>query len=602
MNITPNKLSIAQLFTPANEQFVIPSYQRRYAWTQSQYGALFDDIDRLGDTDGHLFGMIILHGQGHHGGLNTPEVVDGQQRLTTIGILLRAIEQRYRELGDSERADSFQKLTVTRDNNDCLVPKIKLGDLDADDYQAVLENDTNHDWSNDNIGNAYKDFLEWFAEYDKKALGVFCRKLLDVAVIIRLDVMLDRDAYKLFETINNRGLRLTATDILKNYILGHASLLKASGMLEKVKKLWSNIIINLDGLDTDDFLRQFVCAELAKKVTRSKLVAEFRKYYMSKVEDTHLLGDYDDDTADEEVSAEDDDEKTDDLDGDDRDADEDTTSSVKTEPKVPINVFLERMLATSEIYRQIAQGSHPRPGIARALQNLNSVQAKPAWIFLMKFLGDATCDEKTKIAMIRYIEVLMIRRHICESRTSTNDDIFSKIVQFVGEAEIIERVKEYIDENEYMPDDDEFSSAFVKVKFKGNVERAKYILSVIEEHKRGNTAEVRISDSAQLEHIVPQTIRLRKTKEEQGDWESYLGIRDRKKHRNFVHNIGNLTLLGEALNIKASNNPFESKKSFYKTSSFKITKEISRLPDFKFAQVQKRGQDLAKIALKIWKI
>lgn len=601
MNITPNKLSIAQLFTPANEQFVIPSYQRRYAWTQSQYGALFDDIDCLADTDGHLFGMIILHGQGHHGGLNTPEVVDGQQRLTTIGILLRAIEQRYRDLGDSERADSFQKLTVTRDNNDCMVPKIKLGDLDVDDYRAVLENDLSHDWSNDNIGNAYNDFLEWFVKYDKKELGLFCRKLLDVAVIIRLDVMLDRDAYKLFETINNRGLRLTATDILKNFILGHASLLSNPGVLEKVKKLWSNIIINLDGLDTDDFLRQFICAELAKKVTYSKLVAEFKKHYKAKVQDTELLGDFEDD-AGEVVQVEDDEERESEIDDDSSDVDDTANNTAQSEPRISIDTFLARMLAISEIYRQIAHDSYPRPGIANALKNLNSVQAKPTWIFLMKFLGDASSDEKTKIAVIRYIEVLMLRRHICESRTSTNDDIFSKIVQYIGEAEILERIKEYIDENEYMPDNEEFASSFAKVKFKGNTDRARYILAAIEEFKRGNTAEVRISESTQLEHIIPQTIRSRKTKEEQGDWEKYLGVKERKNHKHFVHNIGNLTLLGETLNIKASNNPFESKKKFYKTSSFKITKEISRLPDFKFAQVQKRGQDLAKIALKIWKM
>ena len=82
MNITPNKLTISQLFTLQNEQFIIPSYQRRYAWGYHQVAALFDDIDMLLENDNHLFGMLIIHTGPHHGGLNKVELVYCQQRIT----------------------------------------------------------------------------------------------------------------------------------------------------------------------------------------------------------------------------------------------------------------------------------------------------------------------------------------------------------------------------------------------------------------------------------------------------------------------------------------------------------------------------------------
>ena len=105
MDITPNKLSISQLFATRNEQFLVPSYQRRYAWGYNQIKALYDDIRMLKEGDGHLFGMIILHSELHVGGLNKPELVDGQQRLTTLAILLKVIQQLFKNMGNKDKED-----------------------------------------------------------------------------------------------------------------------------------------------------------------------------------------------------------------------------------------------------------------------------------------------------------------------------------------------------------------------------------------------------------------------------------------------------------------------------------------------------------------
>ena len=104
-----------------------------------------------------------------------------------------------------------------------------------------------------------------------------------------------------------------------------------------------------------------------------------------------------------------------------------------------------------------------------------------------------------------------------------------------------------------------------------------------------------------LEHIIPQTIDTKKARKEYGDWVSYLGSEALMKHTQYVDRIGNYTLLGQKLNIKASNNPFSAKKKEYKKSNIQLTQDIvANFSRFKFKQVEQRSVNFAKIAVKIW--
>jgi uncharacterized protein with ParB-like and HNH nuclease domain len=109
---------------------LVPSYQRRYAWGYNQIKALYDDIRMLKEGDGHLFGMIILHSDLHLGGLNKPELVDGQQRLTTLAILLKVIQQCFKNMGNKDKEDQIKKMLVCSGYDDKELPKLELGELD----------------------------------------------------------------------------------------------------------------------------------------------------------------------------------------------------------------------------------------------------------------------------------------------------------------------------------------------------------------------------------------------------------------------------------------------------------------------------------------
>lgn len=602
MNITPNKLSISQLFATGNEQFVVPAYQRRYAWGYNQTKALFDDIEMLQDNDGHLFGMLIMHTSLHQGGLNQPELVDGQQRITTLTILLKAIQNRYQALDKKDKAAEIGKMLICKGYDDVERNKLVLGDLDDSDYIKIMSQKKLDEVENQNLTDAYYYFSEWLGKFDVEKLNKFYFKLTNVAVLIRLDVGLAKDAYKLFETINNRGLRLSPTDIIKNFLLGHAAKIEEveAGVLDTIKGLWSDIIKNLDGLDTDDFLRQYMCSVLQRKISKNKLVAEFKEHYFKNVKQTELLGEftyYTDENGDDEVEndeADDLDEIMNQIDGE--------AEELITDDKLTIEDFITEIKRASNTYKEIANEQFTDTRINRRINNLNRILSKPSYIFLMNFMR-SNHDINTKIEVLKMIETFMLRRHICEMRTSEHDDVFSKLNKHIQSTTIVNDIKAAL--LEYYPEDDIFKVNFPQHQFKGKlIDRAKYVLEMLEYKKTGNTDELSINqgNEVHLEHIVPQTIDTKKSKEEFGDWETYLGENAKALHKKNVHMIGNMTLLAAPLNISASNNPFDDKKEKYVQSNIVLTKELDDYDDFRFNEIRSRGNDLARIAIQIWSL
>ncbi|WP_416768877.1 DUF262 domain-containing protein [Sulfurimonas sp. ST-25] len=596
MNITPNKLTIGQLFANQNEQFIIPAYQRRYAWKEAQTEALFDDIDLLQDNDSHLFGMLVFHTNFFQGGLNKPELVDGQQRITTLSILLMSIRKRFVELGKDDKAQEITKMLTSKGYDDVEQNKVILGDLDNPDYIHLVKDKNFEQMKNENLKYAYQNFNEWLSDYDSEKLNRFYYKLINVAVVIRLDIGMAKDAFKLFETINNRGLRLSATDLIKNFIFGHSAQL-GDDVLDDIKEKWTEIITNLDGIDTDDFLRQYMCMQLTRKISFTYLVEEFKKYYFSHVKDSDKMVEfayYGDHGAEPDETVEEDDE-----------TEKEKGTNKKVINKIPVGDFVDQIKASSRVYKKIVNRTFDDIRINRHLYNLERILSMPSYIFLMNLLGREYSDSQ-KVAVLKTIETFMLRRHICEARTGEHDDIFAKLNRIFDEDTEItveEQVKNKLEP--HLPADSLFKANFPTQKFKGKLRaRAKYILEQLEYEMSGNTGEFTISSSSEvhLEHIIPETINTKKSKNEFGDWEVYLGQDANNLHQQYVHLIGNMTLLAGSLNIIASNNPYADKQESYRKSNIQLTQELANnYQNFKFDEVESRGKKLADRALHIWK-
>ncbi len=127
----------------------------------------------LKDNDGHLFGRIILNTTYHTAGSNQPELVDGQQRLTTLIILLKSFENAYRKKQKMEKADEIKKVILSKSLDDVELPKIQLVDLDNEDIEQLILDNKTESITNKNIKAAYRDYLEWLIELEISELNKF---------------------------------------------------------------------------------------------------------------------------------------------------------------------------------------------------------------------------------------------------------------------------------------------------------------------------------------------------------------------------------------------------------------------------------------------
>ncbi|MCK6605890.1 MAG: DUF262 domain-containing HNH endonuclease family protein [Ignavibacteriaceae bacterium] len=607
MHIDPNYIAIDNLFFRLTEQFIVPAYQRRYSWGLRQLGELFDDINKLKIEDSHLLSSIVFLKGESKGGINQYEIIDGQQRITTLSIIFLSLKEKYLKLNDKNKLSSLDKLLFCEGYSRTSQPKLILGELDNVDY-SILLNSKEDDFNkikNHHLLDAINFYKQKLPD-NQNQLDDFYDKISTKLKLIRLDVSSASDAYKLFEVINNRGLKLTASDIIKNFILGNAAQKDDGTNIKNVKESWKNLVVYLDGISIDNFLRHFLSGILKRKLAMSKVAAEFKKYYYLKVEQTESLSEYsfydspeDDNEENEEILIAKDNE--DDENSINPGVLEGEKARISSVEKIDIKELASDLEKSAEIYAKIYNREFDSEKVNECLRNLSRVEAKPSYSFLLH-LFKLNVNDKVAIEIIKMVETFMLRWHICGRRTSALDDIFPRMTN-LSTLNLLAEVKLKLKEK--MPDDNEFISRLKLYDFNGNLDRAKYILEQIEYRLMNHHGEYSINSGADvhLEHIIPQKIKSQKSKQEFGDWETYLGINSIKEHEKYVHTIGNLTLIAQVLNIKASNNPFLVKKKEYKKSILQLNKDlVKNYNNFKFNDLKRRAEKLAHQAVAIWNI
>lgn len=585
MKITPTALTITQLFSNESEQFVIPAYQRRYSWQSKHIKELFDDINLLESGETHLLGSIVCLTASHGVGVNELELVDGQQRTTTIMLFLNAIEERLMELGKDEDAKKIGNYLYCKDYTEKKMNKLRLGDLDNKDFSLIMDNKNLDDVINKRLHEAHELIMKLIGDLSIEHLNMFKYKFINQANIIRLDVAESKDAFKLFETINNRGLTLSPADIIKNFLLGNASLI-SDDTLESVKEDWTKLVKALDGINMDDFFRQHTVGLTGRKVSHTMLIDTFKRYYAENIKEGELLREYEE-FADTEDASE--------------------------NQKLALTDFVRDLYQSAEIYEKIFNASFGDAKLDRHMVNLKRIRSFASYIFVLNLMK-RDIDRKDKLEILRMLEIFMLRRNVAEYRTAELEDIFARLVK-LSDDELVTKVKDEFASN--LPSDEEFYDRLLQHDFKGQLEnRAKYMLEYLEYRRTGDTGEKLIAggEDVHLEHIMPQTINTKKSKQEYGDWEQYIGPENVHRHGEYLAKLGNLTLLGAPLNIRASNNPFKAKKTGgiaedeksketdYSHSTIELTRDLLEYDEFKFEQIEQRTKDLAAKAVSIWKL
>ncbi|MGN6363350.1 DUF262 domain-containing protein [Asticcacaulis taihuensis] len=593
MQISPTALKISQLLGTPNEQYVIPPYQRRYSWRERQIYEFLEDIDLLEDSDVHLLGSIVCLTGRHSANMNHLELVDGQQRLTTICILLECLKQRLIEekVKDEEQWQSLARLLLARDSKGGTSSKIALNTLDGDEYKSLAASTEIglDEYQNKYLAGAFMTIRDWLLEKTVEDIFLFAFKLQNQALIVRLDVSDAKDAFKLFETINNRGLRLSPTDIIKNFLLGNAARF-GQQHLDSAKNEWAALLSHLDNTDTDAFFRYFLIASTKRRITTNQVIPEFKILFMNEVAEAHQLPDRHLYANEEEI-------EDDDIGGEADIVDHEIEADAAEQ--ITFAAFLRRIVASAKVFGQLALGILGNKQIDRHLRNLRLIKSAQTYGFLMH-LRVAGIDDKLFIQVLKLTESFVLRRHICRERANETETLFAKLCEIDPTNPMPEIRKAY---REACPSDEKFAFEFANASYTANIiDRARYCLEQIELRRHGNHAELTVlgAEDVHVEHIIPQKIKTAKAKNTQGDWVSYLGAKADALHPLLVSRIGNLTLFAGELNIGASNNPFAAKKSAYKQSAVLMTRDLAAMSAFRFKQVETRSAQFAELATQYW--
>lgn len=545
-SINVNKYPISQLLDPDSKTiFEIPKYQREYVWGIGQLSQLYDDL--MENDCGYFLGSIICIKSGSDSLNQKFEVVDGQQRLTTISLFLAALFDllsKYKEqFDDDQRTDWLQlkrKLVLKKSDKDLKLILQVQGNNQAD-YQGLLsEINVIKGYSYPafaklrRIVRGYKYFSKRLAEDIGEDCDGVISRLFDVlekintAILVMIEVSNHADAYTLFESLNNRGTPLTSVDLIKNLLLSRLDMDGASD-LDYYFSRWREVLENLG----DEYSIQ----ERFFRQNYNAFRIELNKPFIKEPQKNYPLG---------PIA---------------------TRSSLldiyeKLVVRDPVE-FLNEIVENSSIYAVITLNNtnDMSSGLKEVLVDLQRVQGAPAYLFLlyiMKKQVGLCINENNIIEIINLLVKFFIRRNVTDLPPTR--DLTRFFMSYIEEIEKNKFVGESIYTNlksrliNLSASDEYFSQKLHGPIYEENSGATRFILCMIAQ--KGMTKENMVdlwrqSDSKQyiwsIEHILPQGENI------PDNWVDMIADGNRQLAKNlrteYVHTLGNLTISGYNSNL-----------------------------------------------------
>mgnify|MGYP001773325779 CR=1 FL=1 len=549
--IDAKEVKLQVMLSNTQEAYKVPLYQRPYAWTKDQWEDLFEDIIGLEGDKIHFLGSIVVVPEGEHRlGVNYFQVVDGQQRIATLLIWLSAIRDMAKENNNDELArhltENFLFAKEWEGNRQRQIPKLELGKLDNDAFQKVLEGKPKE--GKHLIFECYKYFRNKTQDLN------LWQKLLNNISVVHINAFNHFNAFRLFETLNDRGLELSAADLIKNFILMRVS--PDKDIFDATINEWTEMYEKVRDYEPVKFIRRYLLSNWKGKISESKLY-------------------------------------------------EDVYSKLKDEKAENLFVFVKSLNSSATVYKKILECSLSSNRLNKKLTELHLVEVAPSFTLLLKvipYLENGEISEQDVLDIMEMIETFHIRWGICEQVTSKLEQIYNEIcleLQSKTPAEFKETIKQILSQEiKSSVPDEVFKRSFISRSFKASERRTKYILWKLSKPTGETSLNIK---EVQTEHIMPQKL--------SDEWINYLVQRTLKSedeinalHRENVNRIGNLTIIKGEFNISFSNRLFEAKKEEYGRSEFQITRNLTSYNEWTFEEIENRTKELAEEALKIWQL
>lgn len=549
-----------------DKQFQVPLYQRTYSWGRDQLQRLWEDVGELveqhlsGDpTPPHFLGSVVLApGQMQAGGVQRWLVVDGQQRMTTLMLAFTALRDHLKELGDARGADRVHRQVLVNEFHENLDHyRLLPTQADREAFTACVQSRADAGGS-DNVGTAYRFFRGVLAEgqeatEDERWIATVETALKDLLSIVEITAESGDNVYRIFESINNTGVGLSQSDLLRNYLF---MLLPKRG--ERIyQELWLPMQQSLGPKRLELLVWLDLVVRGHHKTKQSEIYREQQKRLQP------LAGD--EDALQREVAqlAE-------------RGRRLRRILEPEREPSASLRAVLERLAAWG------GQTHYPL-----ALHLLDLVDA-----------GRTTADEAAEALL--YVESYLVRRLICQTSTTGLNRIFMDAPkELEPDRPVAEAVRRFLSaRRRRWPSDEELRNAIRDKPFywSGRPPQRSYILRRLEESYESSEPVDFSKASLSVEHILPQ-----KPVQAWFDLladETEPGQTPQELHDRLVHTLGNLTLTGD--NSKLSNHPFQRKQQILDSSALRMNLEVAAAKRWGKAEILERAERLTERAVTLW--
>ena len=537
-----------------NKQFLIPVYQRFYSWDTIQCKRLWNDIVEMQKEGkvGHFVGSIVnIAEQAMPTGVQKFMIIDGQQRMTTLTLLLLALRNyAIKNPDDStinarridnmllkneyEDGDERYKMLLTETDRDILISLIEGKQIMEDTRSRLIEN--------------YNLFVSKIADKEIQPAEVYESIGKLQIVNITLDRAVD-DAQAIFESLNSTGKELSESDLIRNYILMG---LVPSEQTYVYEHLWRPMeqlfVYETQGTVMDAFFRDYLTMKNSRIPKKERVYEEFKLYHLKCKFGT-------------------------------------------------IRELCKDLLDYAKYYTDIVFVRNSDKDLKRIYEDIIDLRMEVSYPFLLKIHRDCdegiiTLDEMKKILTLCISYVL--RRSICEIPTNSHNKTFATMKNYIRPDDYVNSVKAFflmLESYKEFPDNDKFEVAFVSRDIY-NMRNRNYILSRLENFK--NKAPI-IIEGYTIEHIMPQNKNLSR------EWQADLGNDWQEVQKKYLHTIGNLTLT--AYNSEMSDKCFMEKMDMeggFKESALRLNRYVVLQNEWNEKHIKERANELAKKAESIW--
>lgn len=546
--------------------YTVPRFQRDYSWTEEDWDDLWRDMEALFLPEGetaHYMGYLVLQSSDN----KNFDIIDGQQRLTTLSIIILAVLANLQKLidkgTDAERnalrqqqlRGSFigyldpvtliarSKLTLNR-NNDTLFQQY-LVPLQPPPRRGLKA--TEHlmrkafDWFDTRIGQHYNT---------GEGLAGFIDQLSDKLFFTVITVSDELNAYKVFETLNARGVKLSSTDLLKNYLFqvvnrpDNTTLRENEHELNQLDDRWDRLVSRLGSESFPDFLR--VHWNSRHKFLRH---AELYKRIRDRIRDRAAV------------------------------------FNILREMETDVDVYVALSKPEDELWQ---------PRQRHYIKELRMFNVRQVYPLLMS--AYRVLDESDFTKLLRIVSVLSFRYNVIGNQPANEQErVYTQLAEGISTGKFATLAQITNELKSLYPNDATFRNAFEEKILKTTQSRnrliVRYLLFKLEGQESGTDYEFE-SDRFNIEHILPEN--------PVEGWEA-VGDQD---HEQFVYRLGNLTIMNAGANRDLGNAAYKVKVPVYAESEFIITLKIAELypENWGVSQIAARQRQMARIATSIWRI